>query len=235
MTLNANELYSEKTRGPAGRACPRMILPKKFKGVTGAPLLAHLTPVTYDESTDTWEVLNSPTSEVQTLNLGSASAGTFTISFDGETTAAIAYNATAATVQTALQNLSNVDQGDIIVTGGPLPATITLTFGGKLAAKNVPQISVDGSGLTGATVTIATSQGGVNPSGKNDIKGFVADVPGAQLHATDETLQNVIMEGDVWGPDVPLPSGMSQPTLDAALQKSMRSVGFNIMGLVKVR
>lgn len=99
--------------------------------------------------------------EVQTIDLGGATAGTITIEFDGETTGAIAFDATAAAVQAELEGLSNVDPGDIAVTGGPLPGTITLTFGGQYAGVNVPEVVVTPSGLTGGTVTVATAtQGG---------------------------------------------------------------------------
>lgn len=101
------------------------------------------------------------TAEVQTINLGAATAGTITITFDGQTTGSIAFNATAATVQTALEALSNLDPGDIFVTGGPLPGTITLTFAGKYLGVNVPQVTVTPTGLTGGTVTVNTTvQGG---------------------------------------------------------------------------
>lgn len=99
--------------------------------------------------------------EVQEFDLGAASAGTFTITFDGETTDAIAFDATAATVQTALEGLSNINPGDVAATGGPLPGTaVVLTFGGQYAGEDVPEITIDGSGLTGATVTITTTTAG---------------------------------------------------------------------------
>lgn len=99
--------------------------------------------------------------EVQEFDLGGASAGTFTITFDGETTEAISFDATAATVQTALEGLSNINPGDVAATGGPLPGTaVVLTFGGQYAGVNVPEITIDGSGLTGATVTISTTTEG---------------------------------------------------------------------------
>lgn len=100
------------------------------------------------------------TSEIQTVNLGAATAGTVTIGFDGETTTALAFNATASAVQAALQALSNVDPGDILVTGGPLPGTLTLAFGGRYLGVDVPQVVVTPTGLTGGTVTVATTQPG---------------------------------------------------------------------------
>lgn len=100
-------------------------------------------------------------SEVQTVGLGAATAGTVTVTFDGETTAAIAFNATAATVQAALEALSNLNSGDVTVTGGPLPGVMTLTFAGARAGANVPEVTVTPTGLTGGTVTVATTtQGG---------------------------------------------------------------------------
>lgn len=98
--------------------------------------------------------------EVETISLGSASAGTVTITFAGQTTGPIAYNASAAAVQTALESLSNVDPGDVVVTGGPLPAAVTLTFGGQYAGTDVGQVTVAPTGLTGGTVTVATTTAG---------------------------------------------------------------------------
>lgn len=118
----------------------------------------------------------SKASEVQTLSLGAASAGTITITFDGETTAAIAYNASAATVQTALEALSNINPGDVTATGGPLPGTaVTLTFGGRYLGKNVPAITVGSGSLTGGTVTINTSTGGGSTvsDGTETLAGFL--------------------------------------------------------------
>lgn len=100
------------------------------------------------------------TSEVQTIGLGAASAGTITIGFDGETTAAIAFNATASAVQTALNALSTINPGDVVVTGGPLPGVITLSFGGRYVGQDVPVVVVTPTGLTGGTVTVTTTTPG---------------------------------------------------------------------------
>jgi phage tail sheath protein FI len=109
--------------------------------------------------------------EIQTLSLGSATAGSITITFAGQTTGPIAYNATAAEVQTALEALSNVNPvlpgdegGDLTVTGGPLPGTITLTFGGQYAGTNVPPITATPTGLTGGAVSINTATQGGDPA-----------------------------------------------------------------------
>ena len=102
------------------------------------------------------------TNEVQTLTVtGGPTGGTFTITFSGQTTAAIAYNATAAVVQAALEALSNVDPGDIVVTGnagGPW----TLTYGGQYLGENVGAVTTTEAFTGGTTpdITIATTTGG---------------------------------------------------------------------------
>lgn len=120
---------------------------------TGTVLKESATPKKYVAA-------NKGATEVQTIGLGAASAGSVTITFQGQTTAAIAFNANAATIQAALVALSNVDPGDITVTGGPFPGVVTLTFGGQYDGVNVTQITATPTGLTGGTVTIATATAG---------------------------------------------------------------------------
>lgn len=92
------------------------------------------------------------TNEVQELAItGSPTGGTFTLTYGAETTAAIAYNATAAQVQAALEALPGLLPGDVVCAGGPLPGTpVTITFQGRLAATNVAAITTTDS-LTGGT------------------------------------------------------------------------------------
>jgi hypothetical protein len=97
------------------------------------------------------------TNEVQSLAItGTPTGGTFTLTFSGQTTSAIAYNATAATVQAALEALSNIDPGDVTATGGALPAiAVTLTFGGQYAGTDVPAVTVTGSFTGGSSPAAA--------------------------------------------------------------------------------
>lgn len=91
---------------------------------------------------------------VETLT---ATGGTRTLTFNGQTTAPIAYNASASTIQTALNALSNVDSGDIVVTGtGPF----TYTFGGKYAGQDTPDLSVNPVGLNANYSVIAVVEAG---------------------------------------------------------------------------
>lgn len=119
-------------------------------------------PLGKNTASGLFEPYAAVTNEVQTLTVtGAPTGGTFTITFSGQTTGAIAYNATAAVVQTALEALSNVNPGDIVVTGnagGPW----TLTYGGQYLGENVGQVTTTESFTGGTTpdITIATTTGG---------------------------------------------------------------------------
>lgn len=94
------------------------------------------------------------TDEVQQVAItGSPTGGTFTLTFSGQTTAPIAYNASASAVQSALEGLSNIAPGDVTCTGGPLPTTaVSVSFaGGAYDGTDVPQMTSSGTGLTGGT------------------------------------------------------------------------------------
>jgi hypothetical protein len=78
------------------------------------------------------------------LITGAPTGGTFTLTYDGQTTSTIAFNASAATVQTALEALSNLEVGEVTVTGDPGgPYTVALAVDGTLTGS--------GAGLTGGT------------------------------------------------------------------------------------
>lgn len=104
------------------------------------------------------------TNEVQTVTVGTHTGGTFTLTFtgpegDSATTAAIAFNANAAAVTSALEALANIQVGDVLVAGtGPW----TVTFQGRLAAYNQEALTIDGALLTGGSgeaVTQTTAGG----------------------------------------------------------------------------
>lgn len=104
-------------------------------------------------------------SEAQTVTItGGPTGGTFTLTYSGQATAAIAYNANAAAVQSALEALSNLAPGDVTVTGGPGPATpYVVTF--RAGMGNVVQMTASGAGLTGGTapaVNVVTTTPGYN-------------------------------------------------------------------------
>lgn len=126
-------------------------------------------------------LLGNQTSEVQALAVSNATGGTFTLVFRGQETAAIAYNASAAAVQSALEGLANVNPGDVTAAGGPLgTATVTLTFGGQYAQYNEPQIHANSSLVgTGAAATITTTTEGGQADYPTPTVAVATTTPGA--------------------------------------------------------
>jgi hypothetical protein len=98
----------------------------------------------------------APVAEVQTVTVASATGGTFTLSFSGNETGDIAYNAPVAAVQTALRAV--VGQNNVNVTG--TVGSYTVTFVGAYSGVNVPQLVADGTDLTGGTVSVVTTTPG---------------------------------------------------------------------------
>lgn len=95
--------------------------------------------------------------EVQQV-YNNASGGTFTLTFSGQSTAAIDYNASAAIVESALEALTNIT--DVSVTGagtGGDPWVVTFVDPGK---QNVAEMTADDTNLTGGTSTISTTTEG---------------------------------------------------------------------------
>jgi hypothetical protein len=89
---------------------------------------------------------------------GTPTGGTYTLTYAGQTTAPLAYNANAAAIQAALLALSNISAGDLTVTGtGPYVVVFI--------ADSSTLITGSGAGLTGGTtpaVTVVSSAAGTN-------------------------------------------------------------------------
>lgn len=107
---------------------------------------------------------NAGQNEIQKFFV-TATGGTFTLSFNGQTTGNIAYNASAGTVQTALEALSNIASGDVaVVEQGVISGTTrswTVEFLQAYRNSDVPQITGDGTNLTGTiTGSVSTVQNG---------------------------------------------------------------------------
>lgn len=106
---------------------------------------------------------STATSELQTMSRASSpTAGTYTLTYEGQTTAAIAYNANTDTIKAALEALSTVNTGDITVGGGAnglADGDVTFTFSTNLG--DVSTIYADGSNLvaTGDPIIAETTKG----------------------------------------------------------------------------
>ncbi|MEI7702497.1 MAG: hypothetical protein WCK86_22075, partial [Planctomycetia bacterium] len=92
--------------------------------------------------------------EVQTIALETGTAsGTFTmtVSYNGNTwqTAALAFDATAATIQSTLNTaISSVGSATVARSGSAGSATLTITFAGSLSGKNLAPVTVTTSTVT---------------------------------------------------------------------------------------
>lgn len=147
------------------------------------------------------------TAEVQTLTLNNAVGGTFTITYAGQTTAPIAYNASTATVQAALWALSNIADNDVAVTGTPGAYTLTwLNSLGNVAQPTVTTTSLVGNRtfITGDTFTvIATASESVVVDGKPTIAltinaaNRVATYDGSASTPTSLVFKYTVVAGDV--------------------------------------
>ena len=107
-------------------------------------------------------------SQFQTLTV-SATGGTYKLKFEGQETAPIPFNATAAELKAALEALANIAPGDVSVVGGPGDAEGTrpylVHFEGAYATTDVPVMTRDVSALTGtASVSRITSGAGLGTS-----------------------------------------------------------------------
>jgi hypothetical protein len=125
--------------------------------------------------------------EVQTVTIsGGPTGGTITLTFDGQTTADIAYNATAATVESALEALSTIGYDNVTVTGvagGPW----TVEFVNDLGKTNVSQMAAT-SALTGGTspsvAVSTTTQGSADSAYTSNVVWDKPDRPASIYYRT---------------------------------------------------
>lgn len=122
-------------------------------------------------SADTDYVLFGRVDEIQSVKVD-ATAGQFKLTFEGQQTGNIAYNATAAAVKEALEALSNVAAGDVAVTGGPgssgggTPYVVTfrqvwggMNVGAMTGANGTTPLSGGGAAVTISTTTQGSQAG----------------------------------------------------------------------------
>lgn len=120
----------------------------------GAGSFAYFAP----SGTASPAVAVSGTAGVQTVTItGTATGGTFTLAYNGSTTAPIAYNAAASAVAAALNAI--IVGADVTASGGPLPAGVAVTFPASLK-QNL--ITASGAALTGTSpvVTVTSTTAG---------------------------------------------------------------------------
>lgn len=100
------------------------------------------------------------------IDVGSATGGTFTVTVNGSTTAAIAFDAAVGAVDSALLAIG------FTVSTALVSTTYTITFSGKDEVITLPTLSGSIIPLTGAVVDIVTTAGEAT-NGTNQIRGFI--------------------------------------------------------------
>lgn len=98
--------------------------------------------------------------EVQTVTID-ATGGTFTTTYSGQTTSAVAYNASASTYQTALEALSTIGSGNVSVTSPKRIFTLTAS-GGTDAGAFFLKVTYNDQEYTTATIAYNASAGDID-------------------------------------------------------------------------
>ena len=204
--------------------------------------LPHLTPLYFKDADDEYEVWLGQSNEVNTItsNATPATAGTFTLTIEGEVSDPIAFDADAADVQAAIEAMDAFVPGDVSAADsgggtdlGDASHVVTLTWGGNYAGQDIT-ISIQTGGLTGNAHALATTTaGGSDAADGSDIDAFLWSP--AAPHLTSDVGQqiiNVFLRGVIHAADVPVPSGESRADLNQALlASSLREKGIDIQGL----
>lgn len=169
-----------------------------LRGATGTDLVAFVATGVAD-GTATAELSSGvelpAVDEVQTIT-SVLTSGTFTLTFEGQTTASINWNDSAATVDTRLEALSNVAAGDVVVTGGPLNENpVVVTFANNLAASDRSLITTSSGNVTVDETTRGRAQEAFTFEGSHNIPPTGGSNYGPQIHLWSKLVSDY-MAGD---------------------------------------
>lgn len=104
--------------------------------------------------------IESTVNEEQLIVVNQTGLTNYTLTFQGQTTAAIAPAATAAAVQAALEALSNIAPGDIFVASVIVGGPYQVTFIGTYLNQNVTEMTATPNPATGSVTVTTTVEGG---------------------------------------------------------------------------
>lgn len=171
-TLSAESVPTETIDGHADQ-----------KVIQPGTVLAKITSGAEIDKVGPFQGGDIPTNEEAEITVD-ATGGTFTVSFDGETTSALAFNVSTADFEAALEGLSNIGPGDVSVTGGPGDdggtTPYTVEFTGNYAGQDVPDLTTDDTNLTGGATTavVVVTDGGYQGAGASDGRGNPDNIVG---------------------------------------------------------
>lgn len=195
--------YLNRLRTELQLLTPRPILPQDF-----AVLARNISGVARALAIDLYK---PGTDETQRVTItGAPTSGGIRLTFSGQQTGAgaIVFDSNAGAVQTALEALSNIDVGDLLVTGGPFPATpIDVKFRGPKGGTDQPAMTVT-----------STLGGGSSPAAA-----VTTPTPGVAPETTRERAVTVALTDEVGQPV----TSTAATAVDAYLQ-SLREVNFEV-------
>ena len=135
-------------------------------------------------------------SEIQEIaHTPKVNSGQFYLTYGGETTTAIAYDATPNEIQTELEKLTSVNAGDITVSGDALDEIGTLTFEFSDTLGDVGMILIDSSGLS-TTVVVTEETKGVSAWISRNSNSVTDALTGITLNLKDVTTVAAGGDGD---------------------------------------
>lgn len=124
------------------------------------------------------------------IDLGGATGGTFTLTFEGQTTGSLNYNDSAATIETAIKALSNVTDATVVagLNGGDF--TVSFTTPDSMTTASLTDSTTGGSGATitenttnNSVVAAVQTQGVTLPSGWVSSEFSPTDIPHGELQS----------------------------------------------------
>lgn len=131
--------------------------------------------------------------EVQSLTV-EVSNGQFALGFEGKNTGLLPFNASAIEVQGALQALSSIGAGNVLVSGGPGGSVTTpfvVKFTGALSHRAIPPLEVLLKSTGGKAFVTTVVEG--RPPGERGVIGSEADLATAHLKDAVVTLPKGIV------------------------------------------
>jgi hypothetical protein len=162
-------------------------------GDTLVPVGARFTAV--GDSDTTFTVTDQNGNEQQLVTLTGVTGGNFTLDFlSAGPTSNILYTDSAATVQGLLEGLSNIDVGDVVVTGsagGPW----TVEFKGQYADTDVASLVAADVDLTGTTPTVDVTP--VHAGGTTWELTFTPAIQAAEVPANDAVITFLPQQIDI--------------------------------------
>ena len=219
--------------------------------LTGAPTAAgtaRTRTVTYSAASGTSITISADLAaavnagnQIEALAVADDSGtGSFTLTIEGITTAAITYNATPATVVNSINTALNAAFGtSAIVASGASLAAIILTFSGTgyagrpIVGHVTSTITQTGTGLAGGVYTInGSSTAGTSTTTTLGVTAVAADegefAAGAIIGPTDGSQVPLSFIGDGYGVKVSTPAGVRTTTTFSA----NGALGFAISGVI---